>query len=143
MIESPHFGIKELVCQHVYDKYKNFAWNFFDFRLIVTINTLRDRINKAIYVNSWDSGGKFDERGLRCPHCGIVKSKTDLYMSAHCLGKGVDLEVEGLIAQEVRDWIILHKNWWPYPIRLEDGVDWVHVDTYNNEDDKKVILFKA
>jgi hypothetical protein len=143
MIESPHFGIKELVCQHVYNKYKNFAWNFFDFRLIVTINTLRDRINKAIYVNSWDSGGKFDERGLRCPQCEIVKSKTDLYMSAHCLGKGVDLEVEGLIAQEVRDWIILHKNWWPYPIRLEDEVDWIHVDTYNNEDDKKVILFKA
>jgi hypothetical protein len=52
-------------------------------------------------------------------------------MSAHLSGKGVDFDVQGLVAEEVREWIIKYKTLWPYPIRLENGVSWVHLDVYD------------
>jgi hypothetical protein len=155
MIDSPHFDLKELICPHVYQKYGSFAWNFLDYRAIVTINTLRDKIGKAVFVNNYDiienkvvflNDSQFDERGLRCCFCDIVKKKLELgimYMSAHCLGKGFDFDVEGLVASEVRDWIILHANWWPYSIRLEDKVNWVHFDLFNSDENNKVVLFNV
>lgn len=138
-----HFTLDELVCEHVYNKYGAFAYNFFDPRILIMIDTIRDRINKAIFINNWLIHGSFSQRGLRCPECQIPKdyaAKGILYMSAHPLGKGFDMEVEDMSADEVRQWIILHANWWPYPIRLEDKVTWVHLDLYNDTE-KKVILF--
>jgi hypothetical protein len=62
-------------------------------------------------------------------------------MSAHCLGKAVDFHVQGLEAEEVRQWILKNKNWWPYHIRLEEDVSWVHLDLYDNDKGEKVYLF--
>lgn len=139
-IDSPYFDIDELVCEDVYNKFGADAFKFFDPRIIITINTLRDRIGKAIFINDWQAHGKFSERGLRCNLCETVKSKTELYMSAHCLGKGVDFDIQGLLAEEVRLWITANAKWWPYPIRLEKGVNWIHIDVMNNTD-QKVYLF--
>lgn len=140
-VESPFFDLPELVCEHVYEKYGNFAWNFLDPRLIVTINTIRDRIGKAIFVNDWQIHGDKSQRGLRCPECEIVKAKKELYMSAHCLGKAVDFECQGLVSSEVRMWLIKNKNWWPYSFRLEDNVSWVHLDLYSFNTGEKITLF--
>lgn len=145
MIDSPFFDLPELVCEHVYEKYGNFAWNFLDVRAIVTLNTIRDRIGKPIFVNNWLEHGNFDERGLRCMKCSIaIECIADgiLHMSAHFLGKGFDFEVQGLLAGEVREWIKLHANWWPYPIRLEKNVSWVHLDLMNDKDGIKVYEFE-
>lgn len=142
MIYKPiYFELQELVCPHVFIKYKEFAFNFFDTRLLIMLDTIRDRIGRPIYVNDWQVRGDKDQRGLRCPQCEIVKNQTELYMSAHCLGKGADFEVPGLVAQEVRDWIIKNKNLWPYPIRLEKNTSWVHLDLFSNNSDSKVTLF--
>jgi hypothetical protein len=143
MIESHYFDIEELVCRHVHDKYGDASWQFLDPRLIITINTIRDRIGKSITVNNWKDGGDFDERGLRCPQCSIVKdnlSKGNLYMSAHTLGKAVDFNVQGLLGEEIRLWIAKYKNWLPYPIRLEKGVSWVHLDLFNLTSEKIVFF---
>jgi hypothetical protein len=138
-----HFELHELVCDHVFKKYKNRAWMFLDPRLITTINNIRERIGKPITINNWKDGGTFNERGLRCTQCSIVKdniAKGNLYMSAHVLGKGVDFDIQGMTAEESRQYIINHATLWPYHIRLEAGVNWVHLDLYNQEEDK-VILF--
>lgn len=138
-----NFTLDELVCEHVYDKYGAFAYNFFDPRILIMIDTLRDRLNKAIFINNWQIHGEYSQRGLRCPECQIVKdyaAKGILYMSGHVLGKAFDFSVEGLLAEETRQWIIKHANWWPYPIRLEDKVNWIHCDLYNDSEEK-VILF--
>jgi hypothetical protein len=34
-----------------------------------------------------------------------------------------------MTAEEVRQWIIEHAEELPYPVRLERGVSWVHMDT--------------
>lgn len=144
MIDSPFFELPELICEHVYDKYGVFAWNFLDIRAVITLNTIRDRIGKPIFVNNWLEHGNFSQRGLRCPMCQIVKDYAEkgiLYMSGHPLGKADDFEVQGLLAEETREWIKLHANWWPYPLRLERGVNWIHLDTFGNDKGLKVIEF--
>jgi hypothetical protein len=140
-----YFSIDELVCEDVYNKFGTDAFKFFDPRLLITIDTLRDRIGRPIFINDWQVHGKFSQRGLRCLKCEIVQDKImsgELYMSAHCLGKAVDMEVQGMLAEETRQWIINNAKWWPYSIRLESDVNWVHLDLYNNSNEK-VILFKA
>ena len=139
---ADNFVIEELVCKDVYDKFKDKAWQLFDPRLIITLDWLRERLNKPIYVNNWDSGGKFDERGLRCIQCPLVKkaiAENRLYMSAHMLGQAVDMDIEGLVAEEVRQWLVKNKNTLPYPIRLEADVSWVHLDVQDTG--QKVYLF--
>ena len=49
-------------------------------------------------------------------------------MSAHVEGQAVDFSVKGMTAAEVRKWLKQHEDRLPYPIRLEDGVKWVHCD---------------
>ena len=76
--------------------------------------------------------GEFDERGLRCNQCNIVRSKSnkgEVYMSAHILGRAYDFDVDGMTAAEVRVWIASHKNELPYNIRLELDVIGYIVDT--------------
>lgn len=145
MIFKPtYFSLDELVCEDVFNTYGERAWQFFDLRLLIMLDTIRDRIGKPIFVNDWQIHGQYSQRGLRCLRCDLVQDKimsNEMYMSAHCLGKGADFEVEGLVAEEVREWITAHANWWPYHIRLEKGTSWVHLDTFDYSENK-VYLFE-
>ena len=145
-MKSPYFSVKELVCKHVYERYGENAAMFLDEKLIETLNVIREQILCApMTVNNWHAGGNFTQRGLRCNICELVKSKTDagkLYLSAHMLGKAVDCNVEGMTAEEARRLIIGHSERLPWPIRLEEGVSWVHLDVYEMGT-QKVSLFKA
>lgn len=146
ILKPDNFDLQELVCPDVFKKYGDFAWNFFDPRLLLTIDRIRTKLNKRVFVNNWQGGGSLDERGLRCIKCKLVQEKIEsgkLYESAHLLGKGVDFDVEGLLAEEVRLWIAANKNVWPYPIRLERDVDWIHLDLFDMDNGQKVYLFKA
>lgn len=154
MIYKPdYFDLEELVCRDVFDKYGDMAWQFFDQKALITIDTLRQRIGKPVWINNWKEGGKLDERGFRCIQCQEVQKAIKsgrLYVSPHMTGQGFDLDVEGLVAEEVRQWILKNKQWFPHPVRLEEGVSWVHIDTRNweyntgrNADSERVYLFKA
>lgn len=141
-----YFDIEELVCPHVYKKFGEIAWQFFDERLLETMLVIREKLGKPIYVNNWQIGGNLSQRGLRCNVCILVKEKTDLekvYMSAHLQGTGIDFDVKGMTAQEVREWIKRNQILLPYAVRLEDGVNWVHLDLRNDGTKGKVVLFKA
>ena len=139
-----YFDLKELVCKDVYDFYKDTAWQFFDARLLITIDRMREKLGKPMFVNNWDSGGEFDERGFRCLKCSIVQNKimsNEMYVSPHMTGQGIDFDVQGLVSSEVREYIIKNKNLWPYPLRLENNVSWIHLDTRDTFTGEKVILF--
>jgi hypothetical protein len=145
MIYKPtYFSLDELVCEDVYNKFGDIAWSFFDARLLITIDLLREKLNKPIFVNDWQVHGRFDERGFRCLRCSLVKQaikENRLYCSPHMRGQAVDCDIEGLVASEVREFIIKNANLWPYPIRLENNVSWIHLDTVDNFEGKKVVLF--
>ena len=140
-MKAKYFTLFELVCPHVLAKYGERAWMFLDSRLILNLDTIRERIGKPIYVNR----GNLTQRGLRCPQCQIVKDKFEagvLYMSAHTFGKAVDFDVEGMTAEEVRGWLKEHGAYLPYPIRVESDVNWVHLDVFESVTGQKVYFFQ-
>ncbi len=141
-IKPQYFELHELVCKHIYDKYGNQAWQFLDPRLIITIDWVRKQLNKPITINDYKWGGNDTQSGVRCNLCSFVKSKTDkgiVYMSAHCTANAVDFSVEGMTAEEVRNWLVRNQEDLPYSIRLEAGVNWVHLDC--NDAGQKVYIF--
>lgn len=142
-----YFSLRELIDEPTYKKYGDFAWNFLRTELLETLFVLRDRIIKQpMTINNWMTGGKFSERGLRHNMSAEVWKYTKQnkqFMSAHVMGAGVDFDAKGMTAAEVRALIQAKANQLPYPIRLEDGVSWVHIDVYNDGSKEKVQLFRV
>ena len=64
-------------------------------------------------------------------------------MSAHTMGKAVDFDVEDMKADEVRLWLAKNGKFLPYPIRVESGVSWVHMDVFDNNTEQHVYFFKS
>jgi hypothetical protein len=116
------------------------AFQFFDDKLLMTLDIIRDHLG-PYYINNWDMKEEkrrelnlplYDERGLRCIQCSIVVAAFKagiLYCSSHLRGQGSDGDIEGLTADKVRLWCVANKNILPFPIRLEKRVSWVHLDT--------------
>jgi hypothetical protein len=141
MIYIPrNFILQEFVCPHIFNKYGKQAWSFIDDRLLQTMDLLRDKIGKPIYINNWDSGGKYDERGYRCIQCSIVLQAVNaciLYASAHTRAQACDFEVKGMSAIKAREWLIGNPSILPYPIRLEKNAPtWNHLDICNTGKNK-------
>lgn len=138
---EPYFHIKELVCPHTYEKFGVRSWQFLDTGLLYCLLILRETVLcKPIIVNYKGH----TQRGLRCNRCELVKGKATVYLSAHCLGKAIDFNVEGMSASEARKIIIENASKFPCNIRLEDGVSWVHFDVLPQYGvNAKVYLFKA
>jgi len=136
-----YFGIKELVCPHTSAKFGEKAWQFLNTELLETLLILRRDIFKvSTYVNY--SG--MTQRGLRCNICQLVidkSNKNQIYLSSHCTGSGLDIDFKGFTAEQSRELIRKNADKLPYPIRLEKGVNWVHIDVYNDGSGKKIVEF--
>ena len=142
--EKKYFDIRELVCKHTYDKFGEKAWQFFSCDYLHALLVIRKSIlGKGMVCNNWHTGGSYSQRGLRCNCCDMIKEKKSIYLSAHCTGQGGDFTVMGMTAEEARKKIKEYGNVLPVPVRLEDGVNWLHMDTYSDETSVKVSLFKA
>lgn len=136
-----YFKIKELVCPHCVEKYGDKAWQFLSTELLSTILTLRTQVLKVpMIVNSRSA---FTQRGLRCNRCRLVMGRKEVYMSAHNLGKAIDFHTNEYGPEECRQKIKDNIDKFEYPIRLEEGVSWVHIDNYTLDSDKKLVTFTA
>jgi hypothetical protein len=136
---SKYFELPELVCPHVYHKFGETAWQFFDDKLFAVIEVIRERLGRQMLVNNYLNTGKYDERGFRCIQCDLVKkaiAAKQLYVSPHMTGQAIDFDVKGMAAEEVRQWIIKNQILLPHPIRMEKDTSWVHLDTRDNRVDK-------
>jgi len=142
----PFFSIDELVCDHTLKKYGDRAWRFLDTNLLwVLLIVRRDIIKLPMWCNSKTA----HQRGLRCNRCDIVKNKKDVYLSAHCLGKAVDLTVTGMKAHDARERIKENADKLPCKIRLEkwdangNEINWVHIDVIDEPQNPIVYEFRA
>ena len=137
---SKYFALKELVGNSVAERYGEYAWSFLDPRLLEVLLWLREGLQIPLVCNT----SALQQRGLRTNVSEIVKDKTNqnkMYVSAHILGKGLDLSSSKMNASEIRKWIRKHIDECPYPIRLENDKSaptWVHIDTCNITDNKLV-----
>ena len=124
----PYFGIDELVCPHTYAKWGEQSWQFLDSDYLHALLIVRRDILKS---PMWCNGKGKTERGLRCNRCSIVRGKSGVYLSAHCLGKAGDFTITGMTAEQARQKIKANAHLLPCPVRLEKGVSWLHMDTLN------------
>lgn len=137
-----NFNVRELVCPHCYNKFGDNSWQFLSTQLLSTLYALRYIIfNKPITVNNWHNGGAFDERGLRCNQCSLVKNKKDVYLSAHVLGQAIDFNVKGMSTEDVYKEIRQNVDKFEYPIRMEiTHGNWNHIDCYQPIDSEAVLI---
>lgn len=132
------FDVSELVCPHTLARFGEKSWQFFDTATLHTLLVLRrDILNVPMTVNA----GKSSQRGLRCNMCELVKGKKTQYLSAHIMGKGFDVVSSKMTAQEMRDTIVANEDKLPVPIRIENGVSWLHFDTFDPSNGKNKIIF--
>ena len=127
-----YFKIQEFVDETTFSKWGENAWNFIDNRLIETIIVVRRDILKVPLVcNDWCFGGSHKQRGLRTNLSVTVKEKTDkgvLYLTQHSFGKAVDFVSSKMTAEKMRELIRANQSKLPYPIRMETGTSWLHID---------------
>lgn len=105
---SPHFHLEELVPQRTYQELGDKAIELLHPDLIDSLEKLRVHLGVPLRVNSWNSGGTFQNRGWR-----PKDSKVGAKKSLHKLGKAVDFDSPGLPMIELfklvwnnRDWIV-------------------------------------
>ena len=135
-----YFNIKELVCPHVYEKFGERAWIFLDTMALRLLLVLRRDILKVPLVCNTKT---LTQRGLRCNRCEIVRSKTSPYLSAHVTGKGFDLSTPAMSAEEMRLKIAENVDLLPCKVRIEQDVNWLHIDCYDEMQVSKIRYFKA
>lgn len=120
-----YFQISELVCEHTHSKWGERSWQFLDTAYLHNLLVIRRDILQMPMVCNHDSQM---QRGLRCNRCELVKHKNSVYLSSHILGKAGDFTVKGMTAEEARSRIRNNAGMLPYPLRMESGVNWLHID---------------
>ncbi|MBQ0154752.1 MAG: hypothetical protein KBS70_08245 [Bacteroidales bacterium] len=135
------FNVRELVCPHVYAKWGEQSWQFLDTAYLHTILVLRRDILRVPLVCNTKT---LTQRGFRCNMCELVKEKRSVYVSAHMLGKGGDFTSSEMSAERMRNEIKKQSGKLPYPVRIEGGVSWLHIDVIPQYGvHSKVYEFKA
>ena len=138
------FNIKELVCNHTYNKFGESSWQFLDTKILHTLLVLRRDILQTPMVINY---ANHYQRGLRCNCCQLVKDKTlkgNIYLSAHCLGEAFDASMKTMTGAQARAIIKREQDKLPYPIRMEKNVNWLHIDTRSTNGSKaKVTEFNG
>lgn len=136
-----YFQVSELVCAHTHSKWGERSWQFLDTAYLHNLLVIRRDILQAPMVCN---NGTQLQRGLRCNLCDLVKQKSGTYLSSHVLGKAGDFTVKGMTAEEARVRIRNNARLLPYPLRMEAGVTWLHIDVLPQYGiDDKVYEFKA
>jgi len=140
-----YFDIRELICQHTYNAFKDVSWQFFDRDFLEMLLVLRrDIIKSPMTINNWHSGGGFSQRGFRCNVCQLVYDKTikrKIYLTSHANGAAIDFNANGQTAEKSRELIKANAHLLPCNVRCEADVTWCHIDVYDNG--QKYSEFKA
>ena len=135
------FEIKELIPPDIYDKsIEEELWCLIDDNLKEVLDFIRDYIVKApLTCNNWHIGGERVASGYRDQNCPVGAKH-----SQHKEGRAADLICSKYTAEQMRQMILDKQDMLPYPVRIEDGVNWLHVDTKPRDyKGDKVYLFSA
>ena len=139
--------IQELVCPHTFQKWGESSWQFLDTDFLHTLLVIRrDILKVGMMCNNWSTGGNFLQRGFRCNICPLVANATKsgrLYLTSHSNGCAGDFTPSGMTAEEARSKIKQNSHMLPYPIRLENDVNWLHFDTYDYLNGNKINTFNG
>ena len=126
MYHCKHFSIEELVPEELFELlHEDVLWGLFDEELLKAADWLRDRYGPAT-INNWKWGGVFNQSGLRTKNSQFYREG-----SMHSVGKALDMKFSNISAEAVRaDLKAMNARgeMIPHIRRIEDGVNWVHLD---------------
>ena len=132
-----HFIIKEFVPPEIWNIEGEQSILHLDEKIIITIEQIREFFNRPITINDWCYGGKFKYRGFRPESCNVGATH-----SMHRIGKALDFDVQGIVAENVRKEIVKNSFRFPFLKRMEKNVNWVHIDIKETKR-KGIYLFKG
>jgi len=147
MYQCKHFRSEELVPPEVFEELKNDLWRLwmqFDDFFLMGLDLVREHFGVPITINDYAFGGHTRQRvhevwtrcGLRTYPLLSGESKWGM----HQKGKGGDLHLKGVTAEQARQEILKNKEKFCRLIRrMEKDVPWLHVDRGNYGDDPKMI----
>ena len=128
-MKSKYFKIYELVPQHIYRVYKDYAWKFLNPKILETIDVLKEHFpNGTIKINDYYWGGIRKWSGWRTP-----LSPDYSETSQHSLGNAVDCIFSEYDVAEVRQFIIYNPDLFPHVKGIELDVPWLHIDVRNEK----------
>ena len=136
MIYKPkHFGIKELVSDCVYKKRGERSWMLFEHSFLLTLDQLKlaepnrnsDGSPGKAFLNDWAWGGAKHWQCFRTPDSPDYRQ-----WSRHSIGKAADMRFENCSAQDMREYVKLHKFKFPDITEIELGVSWFHFACANS-----------
>ena len=138
-MKSKYHKLRELLPPELYVN-EDWGWELFDTRLIETIDWLKELFGHdvSLIINNWSFGGSRKNCGFRTPDCSVGAR-----LSRHRLGMAVDIISPQMSAQEMRTAIDLHQEELPHPVRIEEGVSWLHIDVDNFKKNEKIYWFDA
>lgn len=143
MYKPDFFRLEELLPQDFFELNKSrgdLLWLIFDDRVLITLDRLHRRYDRAMTVNDWlwNRNNPFNYRGYRPPDCVV-----GAMLSQHRYGRAIDTDIKGVSAHEVRKDIRNNENDpdFEYITRIEDDVNWLHFDVGNWIKEKLGILF--
>ena len=142
-----YFDPEELVSKRVYDSFKNKdeIYDRFNIKLKAVVVYLREECFKVpFYCNNWKHYEEqlktktvaqlekelgvdiMEYRGYREPEYTLGAKK-----SQHREWNALDLDIKGFTAEQARLIVLRFMKNLPFPIRIERGVNWFHIDTAN------------
>ena len=134
MQTSKYFKLHELIDKNTFINLGDDGWNLVNYKLIETLDTLKEIFNKGtITINNYKWGGNREWSGLRTKESKYY-SKTSMHsLSDDGIGtdltfKAIDCVFSDYSAEEVREYILNNSSKFPYITRLEDNVSWLHFD---------------
>ena len=119
-----HFITQEFVPPAVYQAEGDIALvNHMRDEILEIADQVREFFAVPVIINTWNNGGEFHYRGFR------DKTFQDYRLTdPHVKGMAIDLDVEGIPADKVRAEIIYNQDKFPLIYRMENGVNWCHID---------------
>ena len=140
MYKCKYFKLYELLPKELYVNEED-GWDLIDEKLLITADSVRKLLNVLLICNTWKSGGVRGYSCARIPAC--VDYSKGSYHSVRDDRKvmAIDVVSNTMTAEDMRTKIKNNADKLPYPIRIEGGVSWLHVDVAA-KDGYKVYEFK-
>ena len=127
MYKCKWFKLSELLPQELF-KDENKGWDIFDERLKITLDAIREILGVPLICNNWKHGGSRGHSGARTKNSPYFRLGSYHSVRKDRKVMAADVISTRMTAQEMRDILARNHSKLPYPIRIEEGVNWLHVD---------------
>ncbi len=136
MYVPKYFKPYEFVSEKMYKIYSDNSLLFISDEMKETMDDLREFFDVPIYINNWQFGGSFQNRGYRDPFTSVGAK-----LSQHKFGRAIDFHSPIIASSTIRKQILENQNLFPHIHRMERDVSWVHIDSHPDYKDKRIYLF--